>query len=179
MRRTREKSQFGVFLLINELIKNDRLPPVSLSVVVANIVIYLELFNIEFPSLYEVCLSVNNILKSKQYHRIVLSAFFHADDWHLYYNMVSFGMKGRSLEKRFGSVYFAVLLSVFTVACGLVYIAVEYLAAYLFESPSLQSSCAVGFSGVIFALKVLTTHFLSDGAVYMFDTIYIPRLVLS
>ena len=38
---------------------------------------------------------------------MVLSQLFHADDMHLYFNMASLLVKGRSLERRFGSFYFA------------------------------------------------------------------------
>lgn len=170
----REKPKTAVFLLAGELLRSDRLPPITLGVIGLNVLIYLELFEFPFPSLGEVCLSVNEIFSRKQWLRLILSPFFHGDDWHLYYNMISFSLKGRSLEQKYGSVYFLVLLAVFTVSCSLMYICLEFLAFQLLKTPSILDSCAVGFSGVIFALKVLTTHNLPSGTIHAFGTFPVP-----
>lgn len=110
-----------------------------------------------------VCLSVQAVLKWKEYERLFLSAFEHADDIHLYYNMLSFLAKGRTLERHFGSPYFAYLLSVFTVLTSVTYVGLEVLLSEIFHDKGYYKICAVGFSGVIFALKVLTTHYWETG----------------
>ena len=110
-----------------------------------------------------VCLSAQAILKWKEYERLVLSAFEHGDDIHLYYNMLSFLSKGRSLEQHFGSPYFAYLLAVFTVLTSGAYVGLEVLATELTGDRQHYKTCAIGFSGVIFALKVLTTHYWETG----------------
>ena len=127
------------------------------------------------PSLNTVCLSAYGIIYSKQWIRLLLSPFFHADDWHLYYNMSSFGVKGRSLERRFGSVYFFCLVALFSVSCGGVLVGLEFLASRILGETIHLHTCAVGFSAVIFALKVLTTHYLPTGTDYMFDTVPVPN----
>lgn len=170
----REKPKQAVYLLIGELLRSDRLPPVTLAVIALNVIVYLELFELDFPSLGNVCLSANQILEYKDWKRLILSPFFHGDDWHLYYNMISFSIKGRSLERRYGSFYFFVLLAIFTVSCSLTYVGLEFLGFKLFDKYAHLDSCAVGFSGVIFALKVLTTHHLPSGTVYLGETIPIP-----
>jgi rhomboid domain-containing protein 1 len=165
--RRNEKPKQAVFLLLSELLRSERLPPITLLFIGLNVTFYLELLEDLAFSLNTVCLSVSSILEDKQWLRIIFSPFFHVDDWHLYYNMVSFCIKGRSLEKRYGSYYFSVLLLVFSISCSLAYILIEYVAAYfIFKNYSLLNSCAVGFSGVIFALKVLTTHHLQSGTIY-------------
>lgn len=108
-----------------------------------------------------------------------MSPLEHNDDWHLYYNMVSFLWKGRELESRMGSIrYFTVLIS-FIVLTSCCYLGLNLFFFKLTHDEWHLKSCAVGFSGnrckliyvldnvkllrlgVIFALKVLTTHYLS------------------
>ena len=110
-----------------------------------------------------VCLSAQAVLKWREYERLVLSAFEHADDLHLYYNMLSFLSKGRTLERHFGSPYFAYLLSVFTVLTSATYVGLEVLLSELLHDKQHYKTCAIGFSGVIFALKVLTTSYWESG----------------
>ena len=105
------------------------------------------------------CLSAQAVLKWREYERLFLSSFEHADDNHLYYNMLSFIVKGKSLESRFGSLYFAYLLTIFTVLTNITYVALQVILCELTHDNHYYKSCAIGFSGVIFALKVLTTHF--------------------
>jgi rhomboid domain-containing protein 1 len=173
--RRHEKPKTAVFLLLAELTRLDRLPPVTLAIIALNVVIYLELFQPFNLPLGKVCLSAAYILQYKQWLRLLLSPFFHGDDWHLYYNMISFSLKGRSLEQRFGTSYFAILLAVFTVACSGMYVAVQFAASKFFDDYHILDSCAVGFSGVIFALKVVTTHYLPNGSFSEFGgTVPVP-----
>ena len=143
----REKPRNAVFLLFAELMRSDRLPPVTLAVIGLNVIVYLELFDFDYPSLVSVCLSASEILNRKQWLRLVLAPFFHGDDWHLYYNMVSMSIKGRSLERRYGSKYFLVLIVVFTLMCSFAYVGIQYISFMFFDKHSLNS-CAVGFSGI-------------------------------
>lgn len=106
-----------------------------------------------------VCLSAQAVLKWREYERLILSSLEHADDTHLYYNMLSFLVKGKSLEQRFGSPYFAYLLCVFTVLTSAIYVALQVVLTELTNDLQFYKTCAIGFSGVIFALKVLTTHY--------------------
>lgn len=145
----REKPKQAVFLLLTELFRNDRLPPVTLAVIALNVIIYLELefLDIKYPDTNYVCLAVNRVFQQNQWWRLFMSPFFHADDWHLYYNMVSFTIKGRSLEKRYGSGYFAILILTFSIMCGLVLIGLEYSSFLLLGREEDLYACAVGFSG--------------------------------
>ena len=142
----REKPKSAVFLLLGELVASDRLPPVTLAVIALNAVVYLELLDFDYPSLFSVCLSAHEVINNKQWIRLVLSPFFHGDDWHLYYNMISLSLKGRSLEKKYGSKYFLVLLIVFTLMDSIVYVGIQY-GLYMFYDRHSLNSCAVGFSG--------------------------------
>lgn len=110
-----------------------------------------------------VCLSAQSVLKWREYERLILSAFEHGDDIHLYYNMLSFLAKGRTLERHFGSPYFAYLLGVFTLLTSVTYVGLEVLISELLHDYQHYKTCAIGFSGVIFALKVLTTSYWETG----------------
>ena len=79
--------------------------------------------------------------------RLYMAPFFHASDWHLYYNMVSLLWKGIRLEKRFGSQYFAYMLAVFSVLTGVVMVALGMAAEELFNDRDYLMHCGVGFSG--------------------------------
>lgn len=151
MNRDRKPKQ-AVFLLLGELLRSDRLPPVTLCVIVLNSIIYLELFDINFPSIDSVCLSAAHIIYNKQWLRLIFSPFFHLDDWHLYYNMISFSIKGRSLEKRYGSAYFLFIIVAFSLGCGVMLVGVEYLAFILFQKEQFLYNCGAGFSGNFFSM---------------------------
>ena len=148
----REKPKQGVFLLILELLNSDKGPPVTLAVIALNVVIYLELFDFKFPSLGNVCLSAAAIIYDRQWLRLIFSPFFHGDDWHLYYNMTSFSIKGRSLEKRYGSGYFVFLIVIFSISCSLMIVILEYSAFLVFNKENFLFNCGVGFSGNILFL---------------------------
>ena len=74
--------------------------------------------------------------------------------------MVSLAWKGIRLENqgRYGSVRFVGLLSVFSIMTGIVYAILSYMAAELLDDPSYTRQCAIGFSGVLFALKVVVNN---------------------
>jgi rhomboid domain-containing protein 1 len=171
---SRVKPKQAIFLLIGELLRSERLPPVTLSVIALNILVYLELFHFRLPSLASICISANSIIKNRQWLKLILSSIFHVDDWHLYYNMISFSFKGRTLEKRYGSRYFLIILGLFTIMTSLFYVGIELVAYNLFNDYNYLNNCAVGFSGVIFALKVLTTYYLPGGTVYLLEVFPLP-----
>ena len=50
-----------------------------------------------------------------QWSRLFLAPFFHADDWHLYYNCLSFAYKGMYLEPHMSRSSFAAMVGIFTV----------------------------------------------------------------
>jgi membrane associated rhomboid family serine protease len=96
--------------------------------------------------------------------RFLCSPFYHLDDMHLYYNMMSWMFKARSIELSLGSEYMLLLL-----VCSMFLVAGVYLllsfAALCWAGLGLPLSemamallgpghCAVGLSGVIFFLKM-------------------------
>uniref|UniRef100_A0A1I7ZG67 Rhomboid domain-containing protein n=1 Tax=Steinernema glaseri TaxID=37863 RepID=A0A1I7ZG67_9BILA len=64
---------------------------------------------------------------------------------------------GRRIENRTGPLKFATMIAVFSVATPLVILGLSYFVeeVLLFDDFHLMQQCAVGFSGVLFALKVV------------------------
>lgn len=164
MRHRQRGSHLGLLLLASQLFQVglNNIPPVTLAVLGLNVYLFL------FPAapLMKTCVSVQQAYWLKDWRRLLLSPVHHADDWHLYFNMVSFLWKGIKLERRVGGPWFIYLLSVFSLLTGVVYLLVEAVLTELTEDPSFSMSCAVGFSGVLFALKVVNHHYNPGGVTY-------------
>lgn len=155
----RRQPGMGLMLLFYQLfgvIGIDKIPPVTLGAIALQVSIFLRLFKMPWRNASQVCISVYNVWKKKEISRLLYGALEHGDDWHLYYNMLSFALKGQSLERRYGSVKYCYILSCFTILTSIVLVVLTALAnQYLGFN---GRSCSIGFSGVIFALKVLTTY---------------------
>ncbi|XP_072248025.1 rhomboid-related protein 4 [Leuresthes tenuis] len=165
MQTRQRRSHLGLLLLASQLFQVglDNIPPVTLAVLGLNVYLFL------FPAapLLKACVSVQQAYWFKDWRRLLLSPLHHADDWHLYFNMVSFLWKGIRLERRLGGAWFLYLLSVLSLLTGLVYLVLEALLTELTQDQSYSMACAVGFSGVLFALKVLSNHYQPGGVTYV------------
>ncbi len=137
----------------------ERKPPATLAMMGAMIALYLqpELG----PSLDEVCISPALVLRDTDLFRLIGSAFVHAGDMHLYYNMSSLLWKGVQIELASGSAAFVAMCSTLLLLSHVLMVAVGFalgpLTGFYQEA---FTSCSVGFSGVLFALKVV----LNDGS---------------
>ena len=160
----------------NFLLRSEQFFPVTLGVLALNIVTHLRPrgFRVPWPSVQQACISVKGVWFDGQWKRLFTSPFVHTSDYHLYYNMVSFMWKAATLERHFGSVYFTYMVCVFSVATGLVYLSIHYVLAEFLDQWSHIQSCAVGFSAVIFALKVVTTHLQPAGVSLIMGFIPVP-----
>lgn len=165
MRARQRGSNLGLLLLASQLfhVGLDNIPPVTLAALGLNAYLYL------FPvaSSMKVCVSVDQACRLKDWRRLLLSPLHHADDMHLYFNMVSLLWKGMRLERRLGGPVFLYVLSVFSVLTGLVYLLLEAALTELTQDYSYSMQCAVGFSGVLFGLKVLVNHYFPGGTTYL------------
>ena len=149
-----------LFSFFNFLSRSDRYFPVTLAVMALNVVVHLRprVLNVVWPSLQQACISVRGVWLEGEWKRLFSAPFVHGNDFHLYYNMASFMWKAVSLERHFGSNYFLYMVGVFSVVTNLVYLVINFTLAEVFDQWSYIQSCAVGFSGVLFALKVVTTY---------------------
>ena len=174
-----KRPQIGIILLVYELISKiglTRIPPVTLLTIVFQIGLFLGAFKSYLGEwsalpLDHLCLSAQSVLEANQFHRIFTAPLFHASDLHLYYNMVSLAWKGINLERRYGSLAFLSILILVGGLTGLVYVGLCATIAKNLKDPSYLRQCAVGFSGVLFAMKVLSND-ITDGN---FGLLSIPK----
>jgi rhomboid domain-containing protein 1 len=123
-------------------------PPVTIAAIALQALIYVQSpLSPEQACLAPVRALAQGLLSEGTLLRLVASPLHHADDAHIYYNSASFLLKGVTLEARYGSARFAVVLLALTALTQAVYVALCVVLG--------SQECAVGFSGVIFALKLL------------------------
>lgn len=173
--RRRRGPGIGLLFLLSQLynIGFNRIPPVTLSFIGINVAVYLGLLN-DLPSLGKACVSAQHVWFNGDWKRLLFAAFYHLNDFHLYYNMASFVWKGISLEGRMGSSKFLYILAVFTVLTNVVLVGLDLALANITGNFSYIYTCAAGFSGVIFALKVLTTYNLPSGVSMVMGMFPVP-----
>lgn len=150
--------ELGVLLLVSELFNTGFgvIPPVTLGTIIGQTLLYLGIIQVPWDR-WDVCISAQNVWRNQDWKRLILSAVEHGDDRHLYYNMISFLSKARSLEPRYGSLNFAILLTIITTLTSGIYVALGLSCANVLHDAYYLQTCAIGFSGVVFALKVITT----------------------
>ncbi|XP_054556087.1 rhomboid-related protein 4 [Talpa occidentalis] len=163
MQRRSRGINTGLILLLSQIfhVGISNIPPVTLTTLALNILFFLN----PLKPLLSSCLSVEKCYQQKDWQRLLLSPLHHADDWHLYFNMVSMLWKGIKLERRLGSRRFGCIIPAFSVLTGVVYLLLEFALAEFMNDPDFRRNCAVGFSGVLFALKVLNNHYCPGGFV--------------
>ncbi|XP_074860595.1 rhomboid-related protein 4 [Carettochelys insculpta] len=161
MQRRQRGLNVGLFLLLSQIFQVglDNIPPVTLGTLALNVLLFLQ----PLKPLWKVCISVDQGYYRKDWQRLLFAPVHHADDWHLYFNMVSLLWKGIKLEHKLGSILFGYIIAVFSVLVGIVYVVLEFTLAELLSDPLYKMNCAVGFSGVLFALKVLNNHYHPGG----------------
>ena len=165
-----------VFYLFTQLLQQiDRLPykpPVTLFTMGLMSLLYFtpEMFNLPH-NLNDVAFNPFLIVRMKQYQRIWISALVHADAMHLYYNLSSFLYKGVALETLLGEK-FAVLLVLLTTVSQLIFLFLSWSVAKLGWMPLAWGSFTVGFSGVIFGLKVFLNSLEENPAGLGFSQIF-------
>ena len=136
----------------------DFLPTVTLAVLAFNAYVFLQTVG---RNLTPFCISAPKVLAGN-YAVVLYNTFVHADQMHLYYNSLSFLHKGVQLERKFGALGLLWFIFLSSLLTPLFYILISVIMGPLF-SPG----CAVGFSGVIFALKVLCQHHFPSAALVM------------
>uniref|UniRef100_A0A8C3WY26 Rhomboid-related protein 4 n=1 Tax=Catagonus wagneri TaxID=51154 RepID=A0A8C3WY26_9CETA len=163
MQRRSRGINIGLLMLLSQIyhVGISNIPPVTLATLAVNIWFFLN----PLKPLFSSCLSVEQCYQQKDWQRLLLSPLHHVDDWHLYFNMASMLWKGINLERRLGSRWFAYIIATFSLLTGVVYLLLEFALAELLDEPGFRRNCAVGFSGVLFALKVLNNHYCPGGFV--------------
>jgi len=147
----------AIWLLLGQMMRVgfDRIPPVTLVTIIGQVLIHLRhsfglLRWIKLPrSIGDVCVSALHTWYRDDWRRLVLAAFYHADDLHLYFNMTSLLWKGLRLERRFGNAHFGCMIAVFAVLVNILLVAFSMVAEHVTHDGSYIAQCAVGFSGIV------------------------------
>ncbi|KAI8809000.1 hypothetical protein BJ742DRAFT_805891 [Cladochytrium replicatum] len=140
---------------IGRLLQDDRFPAVTGVTVALNVLAHYYLPNIPLSA---IVLNPHRVLEYGETYRIVSSAFFHIDDIHLFTNMASFVLKGQSLERSLGPARLVRLMVVLLLLSHGGYVLLSWALAVVFNYTNPYYSSALGFSAVIFALKVVLNH---------------------
>ncbi|GAB2292928.1 Rhomboid-like protein 14, mitochondrial [Dionaea muscipula] len=157
------------FNVVSEYYRLERKPPVTAGLIAANTIIYLRPSFLKsiIPSIDEVWFNAFLILKNRDLKRYFLSPFYHMGESHLVYNMLSLLWKGIQLETSMGSVEFASMVSALLVLSqGITLLLAEALLVFFDYQKAFYSEYAVGFSGVLFAMKVVLNS-QSDNYTYV------------
>ena len=157
-RRHQRQPGLPLILLASQLFQVgfDNIPPVTLVSILSQVALFLRLIPLGkgWSSINDICISSHRIIHQHDFKRLIMAPFFHLDDWHLYYNMVSFLWKGQHLERRMGSVYFAYLLAVFSVLTSFGTALLGLGATEFTGDHSYTHQCAAGFSGIPFCIII-------------------------
>lgn len=131
-------------------------PPATLAIMAANLGIHMYRPQLPFSD-QAVCLQPASIVAG-DYKRLVMSAFFHGSNSHVYYNMVSLLWKGVQLEQRMGSEAFVGMTAVLLLLSHGLYVLSSWLMVVSGFDPGAMATCAVGYSAVLFAYKVVLNY---------------------
>ncbi|XP_067879918.1 rhomboid-related protein 4-like [Heterodontus francisci] len=147
-----------IIFIILLFIETKGIPPITLAIIILNMFIFLA------PELNvaEVCLSVHTTFYACEWQRLVLAPLHHIDIDHLGFNMASLVWKGSKMERRVGSARFVFSTLIFGILTGVTYLSIKAALACLLTE-RFNMDCAVGFSGILFALKVINNGHSADG----------------
>lgn len=149
----------------SEYYRLERKPPVTAGLLAANTLIYLRPAFLDpiLPAIDEVWFNAHLILKHKDLKRFFLSPFYHMNESHLVYNMLSLLWKGIQLETSMGSIEFASMVAtLIAMSQGITILLSKSLLLFFEYEKAYYYEYAVGFSGVLFAMKVVLNSQTSD-----------------
>ncbi|KAG6519428.1 hypothetical protein ZIOFF_022922 [Zingiber officinale] len=107
--------------------------------------------------------------------RFFLSPFYHLDDAHLFYNMTSLLWKGIQLETSMDSMEFVSMVAILLgMSQGITLLMARGLLIFFGYERAYYNEFSVGFSGVLFALKVVLNAY-SDEYTYVHSMVIPTR----
>ncbi|ETV80900.1 hypothetical protein, variant 2 [Aphanomyces astaci] len=137
--------------LLGQIQQLERKPPVTLALMGGMAALFLYKGQPGVPTARRYALCPDLIVEQFEWPRLIVSAFLHADEWHL----ASFLWKGVHLEFRVGSEQFATMVALLLVLSHMLAVGAAYVLAYALDDSSFIHQCSIGFSAVLFALKVV------------------------
>eukprot|EP00730_Choanoeca_flexa_P015668 TRINITY_DN7246_c0_g1_i1.p1 TRINITY_DN7246_c0_g1~~TRINITY_DN7246_c0_g1_i1.p1 ORF type:complete len:302 (+),score=38.76 TRINITY_DN7246_c0_g1_i1:122-1027(+) len=168
--RRQRNGNLALLLLASQVMQVgiQHIPPTTLFFLGLNVGVFLDVFapwGFYLPSIQNACLMPAAIVEGHAYERLIWPIILHASDFHLYYNMVSWLHKGRTLEPRLGTERLAGLVVFFGIASNVLYVAIAWALHTFAGYSSSYVSCAVGFSAVLFSIKVVLQDSEPEGSV--------------
>ncbi|RZC88356.1 hypothetical protein C5167_016153 [Papaver somniferum] len=143
---------------VNEYYRLPIKPPVTAGLIVANTLIYLRpgILHTLLPSIDQVWFNPRLIIRDRDLKRFFLSAFYHLGESHLVFNMMSLLWKGIQLETSMGSIEFASMVAaLLAMSQGTTLLLAKSLFLFFDYEQAFKNEYSVGFSGVLFAMKVV------------------------
>jgi rhomboid domain-containing protein 1 len=153
---------FMLMQIYNQLERLPVKPPVTIALLCANILPFfmdIVLLGYNLSSINQNCLNPARVVTAfvdgdgLLLNRLFLSALIHADESHLYYNMMSLTWKGINLEIEMGSAAFLQLVVFSLVVSHCLVVVIAYLLYMYTDFTGTYHTCMVGFSAVLFSLK--------------------------
>lgn len=130
---------------------------------------------------YKWSLSPYNIVRKKEWYRIITHAFLHGDYTHLFVNMLVLWSFGTSIERTFASLHNQGYIENFNLNFLLL-----YFGAIIFSSiPDLltrrnqYSYNSIGASGAVSAVLFASIFFNPWGKIYFFAVLPIPSILFG
>ncbi|TVU07792.1 hypothetical protein EJB05_41161, partial [Eragrostis curvula] len=163
--RFNEKPNGGMFALLGlqVLLEYGRTgaarPPVTAALLAANSLVYLRLGPLDdiLPMNCDVSFNPYRIIEGGQWSRLLSSPFVHAHEPHIFFNMTNLLWLGSELEPAMGSARFAAMVATLLgLSQGITLLLCKGLY-FLGDGTEYFVHHAVGFSGVLFAMKVVWT----------------------
>ena len=139
---------FIALLLIFRLLTQDIAPITTILVLLQMIIFYHNNF-ISVGSLIPFY-----VINNQEFYRIFSSLVLHLDQIHLYFNMMSLLSRGNFIENTKGSEYYIKTILALGIGSNVIYITICYLL-HLFQLSDLYFRAVVGFSGVLFGIKLI------------------------
>ena len=125
------------------------------------------------------------VIEYKEYYRLISSIFLHADQIHLYFNIISLITRGNSLEKIIGINHYAKIIIYLGLLSNIIYVLFTYILKIM-NYQNLYYTPVVGFSAVLFGIKyIYDNNFLPEYQVIFGQTImtkyviYVELLLVS
>lgn len=148
--------------------------PPLLTVLIAATCILIFVFQISADNPSAICLLPSLVVSKFQVYRIFTFPFFHAGFMHIFFNIIAWVMLAKDFERSLGTLpaSYAVFI-LFIPLTAIFHMCVAFLLDGL-AGTAFRNDCAVGISGVLFAILVVNIEASGTPAISFFGCFNIP-----
>ena len=163
---------FSVLQLGTQVARQEYRPPFTLTVIAAQAIFFMRPSWLVALTMCrratELYMIPAAVVEACDLRRFLVSCMVHSDSYHLYYNAGAMLWQGTQLEAKFGSRQFAKLVGTLLVSSHALFVSMTWLVScFGFDRP--YYSVSVGFSNVLFALKMVMCYELPGGVAQIFS----------